>query len=171
MLTQYIISVLLLAFALQPKLPTGTISGTVIDAKTHSPLARAMVIAGPTKGVGISTMTNRNGEFILPILPTGRYSVRVGMPGYTTGERIGVVVKPDSVTKVDFALLEDSTGSFYKEFHREDSPEYKIKIVPGDTTYDRAMPRYNPFKDYPLLFDPPPKHAPEQTDSIKKKKE
>jgi hypothetical protein len=73
----------------------------------------------------------------------------MGMPDYTTRKRNEVAVYPDKVTRLVFTLVNDSIGSSFQKHFFGPWPDYKIKIVPGDTTVDRAMPRYNP-DPYPL---------------------
>lgn len=91
-------------FALDP-LP-GTISGTVTDANTTDPIPNATVFVvkdGMLFGVGV---TDANGDYVIPSLPPGTYSVVCGADGYQT-EFTTAVVSQNSVTVVNFALDPD----------------------------------------------------------------
>jgi TonB-dependent starch-binding outer membrane protein SusC len=60
----------------------GTIAGTVTDQTTQQPLAGAQIqIAGTQLG----TITNQQGRFIIPNVPTGQQTVRVTLIGYAQG--------------------------------------------------------------------------------------
>ncbi len=59
----------------------GTISGTVTDAATKSPVAGATVVV---KGAGLSAQTDAGGRFTIANVPTGFHTVEASMPGYRT---------------------------------------------------------------------------------------
>ena len=63
--------------------PTGSIAGTVVDAKTHKPIAAALVM---TMRTGLppftrNTRTGADGAFLIRDLPPGKFSLCVQTPG------------------------------------------------------------------------------------------
>ncbi|HEX2205083.1 MAG TPA: TonB-dependent receptor [Longimicrobium sp.] len=62
----------------------GTVTGTVVDARTSRPLAEASVAV---PGGGRGTVTGADGRFTLTQVPTGTRTVRASRPGYATAEQ------------------------------------------------------------------------------------
>lgn len=92
-------------FALVPKPRPGAIAGRVVDARTHKPIAGAVVIARGEHGAARAA-TDRNGFYRIGPLAPGRYQVTAMKRGYQpeTFPR-PVPVHPGEVTRhIDFAL-------------------------------------------------------------------
>jgi len=68
---------------------TGTISGTVIDARTKEPLIGANVIIVDTQR---GASTNLEGEYTITNVPIGTYRLRFDYIGYTSVFETDVVV-------------------------------------------------------------------------------
>ena len=49
-------------------------------------------------------MSNERGQYNVPFLPSGRYSVTCELPGFQTIRRDGVVLETDQEIRVDFDL-------------------------------------------------------------------
>lgn len=80
---------------------TGSITGSVIDAKDRLPLVGAVVqIVGTSKG----SVTNDNGEYLIINVDVGTYSVEATYIGYTSQKQEGVRVSVDTKTRVNFEL-------------------------------------------------------------------
>ena len=62
-----------------PEAYTGTLDGRVVDAETGAPLAGAHVWL---VDLGLGDVVHPDGSFVVPLLPTGRYVVRVSHVGY-----------------------------------------------------------------------------------------
>ena len=75
-----------------PEAYTGTLDGRVVDAETDAPLAGAHVWL---VDLGLGDVVHPDGAFAVPLLPTGRYVVRVSHVGYRP-VRIELDVFPDS---------------------------------------------------------------------------
>lgn len=76
----------------------GDITGTVVDRKTSEPLDFAtVVLVDPETGTPASggTMTDANGNFLIPAAPSGRYIIRISMVGTVTQEREITVADSD----------------------------------------------------------------------------
>ena len=90
-------------FAAVPQIQTGgTLTGTVTDAGTGTPIAGARVRA--VGAVDRSSSTNRDGVYRLTGLPEGSYDVTVTAFGYVQGSATGVPVVDGQTTTQDFAL-------------------------------------------------------------------
>ncbi|MEZ5360402.1 MAG: TonB-dependent receptor [Candidatus Zixiibacteriota bacterium] len=80
---------------------TGTISGTVIDAETQTPLVGASVqIVDSDKGAA----ADLDGRFMIRNVPVGAYSLNVRSMGYTPAIETDVVVKSGKNTTVEIEL-------------------------------------------------------------------
>ena len=79
---------------------TGSIHGTVTDAKTGEPLAGAVIDLVPDHRTGT---TGADGSFAFDALTTNTYTVQAKREGYRTDTRTPHVEAGSNVT-VDFAL-------------------------------------------------------------------
>jgi TonB-dependent starch-binding outer membrane protein SusC len=79
---------------------TGTITGRAMDAQTQRPLSGATImIEGTQRG----TITRTDGNFLLPGVPAGSYTVRASMIGFGSQEQ-QVTVGPGATATVQFTL-------------------------------------------------------------------
>ena len=83
---------------------SGKIRGRVVDSTSKNPLAGANVLVLPVES-GRGTMTNENGEFVLPNLMTGRYNVKVSYMGYAPTTIQDIDVSPGGTTEILFSLI------------------------------------------------------------------
>jgi len=81
--------------------PSGRIGGRVIDGLTKTPVAGASVLVD---GAGHGAATDDNGEFALPNLDVGAYSVTVSSVGYAAVTYPDVIVRPGRVTRLQIEL-------------------------------------------------------------------
>ena len=86
---------------------TGIIGGIVEDTEGN-PLVGATVMIDDTY---LGTMTDSNGEYIIAGVPPGHYSVTASMVGRASSRMEGVLVIADQLSRIDFALPFDLTGS------------------------------------------------------------
>ncbi len=70
----------------QPKNVKGKISGTIVDAKSGSPLASATIQIYSAKDSSLVTggASESNGEFLITDVPVGVYDIKVSYIGYNT---------------------------------------------------------------------------------------
>lgn len=80
---------------------TGTLKGMVVDADTKSPIIGASVMVVDTER---GAATNENGEFRIPELPVGSYSVAVRSVGYGPVTRTDVIIRTGRLTQLDIEL-------------------------------------------------------------------
>ncbi|MBM4161524.1 MAG: TonB-dependent receptor [Ignavibacteria bacterium] len=107
MKTLRLISLVSLVFtvslAAQDQQKLGSIAGKVYGNATKEPLPFAnVVVVGTTLGAA----TDLEGRFVIPRVPTGTYSVRASILGYTPMIESDVVVSTARPSEVDFALVE-----------------------------------------------------------------
>jgi hypothetical protein len=90
----------------------GSISGTVMHATTEDPLEGANVsvrVEGVTP-VTVTVPSDANGDFLVPNVPAGTYSVTASLEGFNTSTVTGVVVESGLDTEgVDIYLEEKPT--------------------------------------------------------------
>ncbi len=86
---------------------TGIITGLVED-KSGNPLVGATVTI---EGTPFGAMTSAHGEYVIPALDPGTYTVIARMVGRETSRVEGVTVLGDNTSRIDFALGEDASGS------------------------------------------------------------
>ena len=84
---------------------TGTIEGTVVDAETGMPIAMVSITTNPGT---VSITTDSAGQYRLPELEEGSYTVRAAKLGYKSNS-VSVIVKPEQVIPADIVLEEAST--------------------------------------------------------------
>jgi len=83
---------------------TGTVSGTVLDAKSQQPIGNAIVSVGD-----IASKTNASGAYSF-LVPTGTQTVTAAAPGYQTlSSGVTVNVVKDLATTVPPILLQPSS--------------------------------------------------------------
>ena len=78
---------------------SGKIRGKVIGAINKDPLIGANVLLLPIE-TGRGTMTNENGEFVIPNLITGKYSLKVSYMGYASTIIQSIDVSPGATTEI-----------------------------------------------------------------------
>jgi hypothetical protein len=81
----------------------GGLRGTVKDAQSPIP-GVTVTLVNETNGVTRDTATNGVGEYSFPALEPGSYVVRVGLQGFKTFERKGVVINTQSFMELDVTL-------------------------------------------------------------------
>ncbi|MCK5133721.1 MAG: TonB-dependent receptor [Candidatus Sabulitectum sp.] len=88
-------------------LSTGVIVGLVEDSEGKPLVGATLIIEGTPFGA----MTTPYGEYVIAGLAPGTYTVQARMVGRATARVEMVVVEADNVSRVDFELEEDATGS------------------------------------------------------------
>jgi Ca-activated chloride channel family protein len=105
---------LLLVFAApalaQPDAGTSAsvILGTVLNAETKQPVADVVVTATSPNLQGEQTVvTNAQGEYRIPQLPPGTYTLRYEKEDFKLGARSGMELRPNKTLRVDVELKPD----------------------------------------------------------------
>jgi hypothetical protein len=82
---------------------TGTISGTVTDAKTGEPLIGATVIL---EGTQLGDATNTQGRYTIRNIPTKTYNITASFVGFVEQTKFNVVVRSEGNIDNNFKLQE-----------------------------------------------------------------
>jgi len=92
------------AFSLAVQAQTGTIRGTITDAKTNEPLIGASVLVeGTTNGAA----ADLDGNYVIQNVPAGTYSLIASYVSYESATMTGVVVRGDQDIVADFRMNSD----------------------------------------------------------------
>ena len=78
---------------------SGKIRGKAIDGMTKDPLVGANILLLPVES-GRGTMTNENGEFVIPNIMSGFYSIKVSYMGYASTIIQNIEVSPGATTEI-----------------------------------------------------------------------
>jgi outer membrane receptor for ferrienterochelin and colicin len=84
--------------------PTGTITGSVKDASGGVLPGVTVTVASPSLQGTRSATTSANGDYIIPFLPAGEYTVRFEMSGFQKLERKGLRLQLAESTTLDAQL-------------------------------------------------------------------
>lgn len=112
---------------------TGTIAGTVVDARTSTPVPGVLV---ERQGSEQHALTGPDGTFELPAVPAGRQALYVSIIGYALA-RPSVDVQPGVTARIVVPLAE-GTGA-YTEQVTVTAPETRASaVVPASQTLTSA---------------------------------
>lgn len=90
---------------------TATLSGTVTDQNDAVVPGANVAVISIAQGFQRSAITNREGEFVVPLLPPGIYTVKAEREGFTTAEVPDVVLNVNDQVKINIALKVGSLSS------------------------------------------------------------
>src|SRR6056297_2494446 len=82
---------------------SGTLTGTVSDAKTGEPLIGATVIL---EGTELGDATDTNGRYTISNIPTKTYNVKASFVGFIPQTKFNVVVRSEGNIDLNFQLEE-----------------------------------------------------------------
>jgi hypothetical protein len=82
----------------------GTITGTVNDAQGAAVPNAKVTITEDATGVANPTQTNEAGNYTLPTLKPGTYTVTVEAPGFQKAEQKQILINPGQTTAVNITL-------------------------------------------------------------------
>src|ERR1700678_1982138 len=86
------------------QLDRGSVSGIVTDPSGSRVVGARVTITNATMGTQNSTVTTGAGDYTIPDVPAGVYSVTVAAPGFSTLVRNGVTVSVGETAAVDLRL-------------------------------------------------------------------
>jgi hypothetical protein len=88
----------------------GTIDGNVSDPSQAAVAGATVTVTNTATTLSRQTVTNSLGEYTLPTLPPGTYTVSVKAGGFGPYSQSGVVVNANEVTRVNIALTVGQVG-------------------------------------------------------------
>ena len=86
---------------------TGTLSGTVVDGDLRESVIGANV---RIDGTALGAATDLDGDYRIPAIPAGTYTVRFSYVGFETQAVSGVVIQPGQTTELNIVLTTGSLG-------------------------------------------------------------
>ena len=89
---------------LQSQEARGTLLGRVTDSTDAIVAAAQVTITNVDTGVRFSSVTNKTGDYIFPLLVPGRYTVTVEHAGFKTQTRNNIMVRVNDQVTIDMAL-------------------------------------------------------------------
>ena len=87
---------------------TGQITGTVRDATGAVMSGVKVVVTNQQTGLNRETKTGSNGDYVLPLLPAGTYSVTAESTGFKTAVHTDVGLTVDQIQRLDMQLAAGS---------------------------------------------------------------
>jgi outer membrane receptor protein involved in Fe transport len=121
-----LVATLLIAAALCAQEAPGTLRGSVTDADFGGPVPEARVQIVET---GRRVTASAQGDYVVPDLPAGRYTVVFSKDGYVKLVRGGVTVSPGAVAALDAALAPEYVE--LEEFVVEDAAKLETSNEAG----------------------------------------
>jgi hypothetical protein len=82
----------------------GTLLGRVADSTDALILGAKVEAHNVDTGVRLTSITNRTGDYLFPLLVPGNYTVRVEHPGFKTYTRSGIVLRVNDQTSINVTL-------------------------------------------------------------------
>lgn len=82
----------------------GTLTGTVQDPSSARVAGIPVVAANVETGVEFRTVTTDTGNYTIPSLPAGRYTLTIASPGFKTYRQIGIEIQIAQTTRSDVKL-------------------------------------------------------------------
>ncbi len=83
---------------------TGEIGGVVVDDSGGVLPGTAIVATHPATGFSIERVTDSDGRFFLPLLPTGEWQVTAELPGFQRVTQTGIVLVIGRALQLEFTL-------------------------------------------------------------------
>lgn len=126
-------------FALQPN--PGIISGTVTNAVTAAPIASATISVFSGSAFIESTLTDSNGNYLLPGLAPGHYTLVTQAANFQS-DAVGATVASNSTTTVNFLLSPESgsiSGKVTNSVTTNPIPNATVEVLNGPILIASAL--------------------------------
>src|SRR5260370_32176689 len=82
----------------------GTLLGRVTDSSDALIVGAAVKASNTQTGVQYASITNGSGDYLLPFLMPGSYTIKVERPGFKTYTRTGIVFRESDRVTIDDAI-------------------------------------------------------------------
>jgi hypothetical protein len=89
---------------LQAQTATGQITGTVTDASGAVVPNVKVTVASQLTGLNRETTTSSSGDYVVPLLPVGVYSVTAEQQGFRTAKRSDIQLNVNQVVRIDLEM-------------------------------------------------------------------
>ena len=102
-----VIAICLCALTASAQVPTGTVTGRVVDSKGLTAPGVTVTATSPNLQGPRVTVTSENGDYSLPLLPPGEYTISFELSGFKPVKRTLSVASTQSVPlNVELSLAE-----------------------------------------------------------------
>jgi hypothetical protein len=81
-----------------------TISGTVTDQQSAIIPGAAVEVKNLDTNATVTTVTNDSGNYVVPFLPTGRYTISVSLAGFKRAVRENILLRVGDRIQLDFQM-------------------------------------------------------------------
>ena len=129
---------------------SGDITGTVTDASGAALPNAAVTVTSMEKGQAKAVTTDKVGDFRVPLLPPGRYEIKVSASGFQAG-KVEVRVAAGTITPVNIALAV-SQASTTIEVNSGDIAVLHVDDAQLSTSFDLAQLQNLPNPGGDLTF-------------------
>lgn len=90
---------------------TGSISGTVADQTGAAAVGAKITVTAPATGLVRAAVTGGSGEYVIPLLGVGIYSVKAELTGFAASEAKDIRLQVDERRVIDFKLSPASVST------------------------------------------------------------
>src|SRR5437763_829146 len=89
------VMILMTALSARAQITTGSVAGTVTDAQGGVIPGATVILTNTAQGTkSTPAITSAAGDFVIPNVPAGTYTLDVTMPSFKNYKRSGVTVSP-----------------------------------------------------------------------------
>jgi hypothetical protein len=126
--------------------PVGTLNGTVTDPAGAAVPGATVVASESSTGFESKTTSTSSGDYTLPYLPFGTYTIRVTAPGFSTASAENVILRVAQTMTVDIKL---QLGSINQQVIVSDRAE----VLESDSAEIGRYITAEEYKAWPILVD------------------
>jgi Carboxypeptidase regulatory-like domain/TonB dependent receptor len=124
----------------------GTLNGTVTDQAGAVVPGAAVVATNQATGVEAKTTTTSGGDYTLPYLPAGTYTIRVTAPGFRVASAENTILRVAQTMTIDIKL---QVGAVTESVIVSDKPE----LLESDSAEIGQYITAEEYKAWPILVD------------------
>ncbi|HEY6447240.1 MAG TPA: TonB-dependent receptor [Acidobacteriaceae bacterium] len=124
---------------------TGAISGTVYDSASHVLVGAEVVAVERSTQLSRTATTGPEGDFRIPLLPPGNWTVTVTAQGFAAGQPLPVIVTVSAVSSIRVMMAPASVRTTVQVSARQENAELETSALGGlvDKTAIEALPLAN----------------------------
>lgn len=126
--------------------PVGTLNGTVADSAGAMVPGAGVVATNNATNVESRTTTTSSGDYTLPYLPAGTYTLRVTAPGFRTATAENVILRVAQTMSINIKL---EVGGVNEQVVVTDKPE----LLESDSAEIGQYITTEEYKSWPILVD------------------
>jgi hypothetical protein len=126
--------------------PVGTLNGTVTDPEGAVVPGATVIATDNATGTEAKTTSTTSGDYTLPYLPSGTYTIRVSAPGFSTATAENVILRVAQTMTIDLKL---QLGSVNQQVIVSD----KAEVLESDSAEIGQYITTEEYKTWPILVD------------------